>query len=468
MSDALDRRTFLAHAARLGGGSLLAPSLLALSSCSDATGPLPTSSGYGPLARSVDVPELWIPEGFSVQRLSTTLVASAADPAFTVPYGMDGMAAFSLPGGAIRLIRNHEIRDAPGTVPVLGNAAPAYDAATGGGTVSLELQRRQDGGLMVTAEFVSLAGTHTNCAGGPSPWNTWISCEETTIGPAAGATAPHGYCFEVAADARGPVIPVPLNALGRFTHEALAIDPRDGAVYLTEDVAFDAAALPVRGAGFYRFLPDTPGDLSAGRLQMLAVRSAPNYVTHRDQAVAAAIPVEWVDIDDPDPEDADVNPSAVFHQGWQRGGAAFERLEGCWYGGGRVYFNATSGGNARAGQVWSYEPFADGTGALMLLFESPSPEVLDRPDNLCVSPRGGLALCEDGGGIQFIRGLTDDGRLFDLVRTHANATEFAGACFSPDGEVFFFNLQGGTRARQAGAGEGGTYALWGPWANGDL
>ncbi|HEU0053158.1 MAG TPA: alkaline phosphatase PhoX, partial [Longimicrobium sp.] len=119
-----------------------------------------------------------------------------------------------------------------------------------------------------------------------------------------------------------------------------------------------------------------------------------------------------------------------------------------------------------AGQVWQYRPRGDG-GVLRLVFESPGPEVLDAPDNLCVSPRGGLVLCEDGTGPQYLRGLTPGGEIFDLVRTTAeSSTEFAGSCFSPDGSILFFNLQGsGTRT---GTVSGATYALWGPWRDGAL
>jgi secreted PhoX family phosphatase len=156
----------------------------------------------------------------------------------------------------------------------------------------------------------------------------------------------------------------------------------------------------------------------------------------------------------------------VFQQGWARGGAVFQRLEGCWYGEGNVYFNATSGGNVGAGQVWSYRQTGDDRGELTLIFESPSREVLDSPDNLCMSPRGGLVICEDSAGEQFLRGLTTDGQIFDFIRTAGVSAETAGACFSPDGKTLFFNIQGGTSA--ATTLTGGTYAIWGPWENGAL
>jgi secreted PhoX family phosphatase len=180
-----------------------------------------------------------------------------------------------------------------------------------------------------------------------------------------------------------------------------------------------------------------------------------------------------VDVDDPDP-DLDTGTSAerqarrVFRQGLAKGGARFARLEGCWWGDDSVYFNATSGGAASAGQVWQYRPVSADEGVLTLVFESPSTSVLDAPDNICVSPRGGLVICEDGGGAQFLRGLTRTGQIFDFVRSGSPtaATEFAGACFSPDGRILFFNTQGSTSA--TGTERGGTFAIWGPWAQGAL
>lgn len=466
----IDRRTFLRRAATMSGGVIVSPSLLAFSCLSDVTGAAPRTDGYGPLVRSPDVPELWLPRGFTARKLSTTRAPSLVNPEWTVRYGVDGMSAFRARGeDAIRLVRNHEVADTAETAALLGPGTRAYDRRAGGGTSTLELRQGDDGEVELVREFVSLSGTHTNCAGGRTPWGSWITCEETTVGPTQGYEQPHGYCFEVPADADGEVEPVPLKALGRFVHEAMAVDEETGIVYLTEDMRHDPAIAAGRGAGFYRFLPSRPGLLvEGGRLQMLRVKDRPNYMTATGQTVRASLPVDWVDIDDPDPAEAETNVSAVFQQGWAKGAAMFERLEGCFAGDGNIYFDATSGGDARAGQVWCYRQTGADEGVLTLLFESPSRDVLDSPDNLCLSPRGGLMICEDGADVQFIRALTQEGGLFDVVRTDAASSEFAGVCFAPNGRTLFFNIQGGTRAASAATLAGGTYAVWGPWSEGPL
>lgn len=465
----IDRRAFLRRAAALSG-TALAPSLMGLSCLSEPGQPVPRTDGYGPLVRSPDVPELWVPEGFCVRKLSTTRTPSLVDPSWQVKYGLDGMSAFNgRSRSTVRLVRNHEVADPADVARLLGPGARAYDRKAGGGTSTLELRQGDDGEVELVREFVSLSGTHTNCAGGRTPWGSWISCEETTNGPTQGYEQPHGYCFEVPADADEEVEPVPLKALGRFVHEALAIDEESGIVYLTEDMRHNPEIAGGRGSGFYRFIPRVPGRLvEGGRLQMLRVKDRPNYRTFTGQTVGAPLAVDWVDIDEPDPAEAETNVSAVFQQGWVKGAAMFERLEGCFAGQGNIYFDATEGGDVRAGQVWSYRPTSADEGQLTLLFESPSRDVLDSPDNLCLSPRGGLMICEDGLAEQYIRALTPAGELFDVVRTDTAAPEFAGVCFAPNGRTMFFNIQGGTRATSAATLSGGTYALWGPWRRGPL
>lgn len=469
MSFPIDRRTFLRRAAALGSG-FAAPSLMGLSCISDPTRPVPRTDGYGPLVRSPHAPELWVPEGFTVRKLSTTRAPSLVNPDWTVKYGLDGMSAFEGRGdGTVRLVRNHEVADNAATAQLLGPGVRAYDRKAGGGTCTLELRQGDDGEVELVREFVSLSGTHTNCAGGRTPWGSWISCEETTVGPSTGYEREHGYCFEVPADADGEVEPVPLKGLGRFVHEAMAVDADSGIVYLTEDMRHDPAIAGGRGSGFYRFIPDVPGRLvEGGRLQMLRVKDRPQYFTGCGQTVRAPLAVDWVDIDDPDPAAAEQNVSAVFQQGWAKGAAMFQRLEGCFAGRGDIYFDATEGGDAGAGQVWCYRPTGDDEGVLTLLFESPSRDVLDGPDNLCLSPRGGLMICEDGLAEQHIRALTPGGELFDMVRTDGPSAEFAGVCFAPNGRTLFFNIQGGTRATSAATLQGGTYAVWGPWDRGPL
>jgi hypothetical protein len=484
---AVDRRTFL----RRAGGAAFAPSLVGLAACNDLTtrpevdpalslngngrgGHHLRPGGYGELIQSEECPELMIPEGFRCVRISEVTKPSQADSGFIVPQALDGMAAFPLANGNVRLIRNHEIRDSAAVASPFG--PNAYDSKAGGGTTSLELRVQESGEdeigeIEVLAEYASLTGTHVNCAGGPTPWGSWLTCEETTEG-APTRDQPHGYVFEVPTHADGPVDPVPLKALGRFVHEAVAVDPDGGILYLTEDRSFQAST--GLGSGFYRFIPDAggrPGDLSEGRLQALAIKGQPRYDTITGQVPGGVLPVEWVDIDDPDPSNAAEDAYAVFSQGLERGAAVFQRLEGCWYGDHSIFFNATSGGDAGEGQVWQYRPFGRGRGhgsggQLVLVFESPSSDVLTSPDNITVSPRGGLVLCEDAGGIQYVRGVTRRGDIFDFVRQSEAMSEFAGACYSPDGEILFFNIQGSTSS--TGTAFGATYAMWGPWWKGAL
>lgn len=401
---------------------------------------------------------LELPKGFQY-----TVIGREGDKmsdGHATPARHDGMAAFNV-RGELRLVRNHEINNRIGAEgAAIGGGRNAYDPLAAGGTTTLVIDPKT---RAIKRDFVSLSGTLHNCAGGPTPWGSWVTCEETIFGATrrtdsrgrevGGFAKPHGYCFEVPASADAAVAAAPLKAMGRFVHEAIAVDPRSGIVYETEDTG---------QAGLYRFLPEKRGQLaSGGKLQMLAIRNRPAFNTSTGQKAGEPLPVMWVDIADPDPAGAETDPSSVYKQGLERGGATFSRLEGCWYGQGKIFFTSTNGGEKRLGQIWQYEPRGKNEGILTLLFESPDAEQLDRPDNICVSPRGSVVICEDGDGEQFVRGLTRDGRVFDIARNIMpgfEASEFAGATFSPDGETLFFNLQGA----------GVTVAVWGPWKDGAL
>lgn len=449
------------------------PSESAAGGAGAGTGPLPRNLAYGPLVPSPECPELEMPESFRCVRISSGGVASSVNPDLIVPNAFDGMYAFPLPNGNIRLIRNHEMVDGADGASAIG--APAYDERATGGTTSLEVRISGEGmdlNVELVDEFVSLAGTRVNCAGGPTPWGSWLSCEENTFGVERGFAQPHGYVFEVPASATGPVDAVPLKDMGRFVHEAVAIDPATGIVYETEDTWYVPDSADQLGAGFYRFIPNEPGVLSAGgRLQMMAVTDQPNYLTARGQTAGATVAAHWVDIDDPDPENAGEDPLAVFRQGLAKGGAIFARLEGAFYVDGGIYIVSTNGGDATSGQVFLYTPTSDDTGELTLVFESPSAEVLDGPDNICVRPGGGLIMCEDAAGDEYVRGLDADAQIVDIVRQrHVEGTpepgEFCGSCFSPDGRVMFVNVQGG---RTVDSDEpSATYAIWGPWEDGPI
>lgn len=461
----MNRRGFLRHAV-ITAGSIALQGLVARGARADAYQSLRATQGdggYGKLypMHSSNTKEvcLELPQGFRYTVLGKT--GSTMSDGNPTPRAHDGMAAFS-DGDTIRLIRNHEINNLRGKPGVaIAGDAPGYDHSAGGGTTTLVID--PDSRELIE-DFVSLNGSLHNCAGGPTPWGTWITCEETTMGRTivlnnrsethnGGFNEDHGYCFEVHALADKPVATQPIRGMGRFIHEAVAVDPVTSIVYETEDS---------NPGGFYRYIPDVPQNLAAGgRLQMLAIKGKPQYDATVNQTTRTLLPATWVDIDDPDPSAASTDKAGVFNQGYEKGGAGFSRLEGCFYSQESIFFTSTSGGDEKLGQIWEYRPTADSEGTLMLVYESPDPALLQSPDNICVSPRGGLVICEDSPPEVYIRGLTVDGRIFDLARDLVGIEargEFAGATFSPDGQTLFVNMQR----------PGITYAIWGPWYMGAL
>lgn len=263
----------------------------------------------------------------------------------------------------------------------------------------------------------------------------------------------HGYNFEVPATEDARIAdPVPLKAMGRFNHEAIAVDPISGAVYETED----------RHDGLiYRFLPNRNGRLAeGGRLQALAIRDQPSLDTRNWDVqtvnIGEALEVEWIDLEDVDSPNDDLR-----HRGFAAGAARFARGEGMWFGNDAIYFACTNGGMAKTGQVWRYTPSPEeGTGGerqqpgrLQLFIEPNDSNLLEHCDNVTVAPWGDLILCEDGPEQQFLVGVTPEGNLYKFGQNVLSTSELAGATFSPDGSTLFFNIQS----------DGLTLAVTGPW-----
>ena len=457
----LDRRDFLKRSAGAAGGAVAGLTALmgfAAKAAAHELGPPEAEQGDGGYGRLRNAgPELQLPEGFEYRVLSVE--DTVMSDGYIVPGKHDGMCAFPMPNGNIRLIRNHEVDFNPSLDVVAGDPTTAYDPAAGGGTTSLEVDpvTRE-----VVRDFISLNGTWRNCAGGPTPWDTWLSAEEAFFGEESGFGKPHGYIFEVPATREAAEYTEPLVEMGRFVHEAVAVDPETGIVYETEDHF---------RAGFYRFLPNqpyregNPGNLRAGGgLQMLAIRNRGRYDTSKRQRVGRTLPTEWIDILFPNPLGGPEVFNSVFTQGYEVGGARFSRLEGCWYDSGRIYFVATDGGDQDLGQVWQFEPTGPDDGELTLIYECRNRGTLKRPDNLCISPNGAILLCEDANmRRQYVRGLTKEGRVFDIVGCRIVEGELAGVTFSPDGKTMFCNTLGHPRRKPPPAM---TFAIWGPWERG--
>jgi secreted PhoX family phosphatase len=416
-----------------------------------------------------------LPAGFSYTLISET--GGTMSDGFFRPGRPDGMACFAHPDDADKciLMRNHENWNSIPTGSPFGKDNELLDRVS----ESQLYDRKKDGSPFfggvtklvydlkhkrMERDFLVLTGTAANCAGGPTPWGSWLSCEEEMLTAGEESGKYHGFVFENPSSATGLIDAVPLKAMGRFTHEAASVDPKTGIVYMTEDS---------RTGLFYRFIPNIPGKLQeGGRLQALVL-------TNRKAAITSNWPkdwggqgpetfvvgqdhvAQWIDLDDVEAPEAD-----LAQRGHAAGAAQFMRGEGLDYAlrtdgtTGDFYFTCTEGGAERVGQIWRYTPDQgpdsglEAGGSLQLFFESTSADSLDMCDNLVVAPWNDIILCEDGRGDQYLRGLTPDGTIYDIARNaHKDQSEFCGACFSPDGTTMFVNVQE----------PGYTYAINGPW-----
>ncbi len=415
---------------------------------------------YGPL---LEDPKgiLNLPKGFSYKIVSR--MGQVMDDGFFSPGKNDAMATFESKDGKVLVVRNHEMSSDDTENGPFGKGNQLLDKLSksqiydrgynqnpslGGTTTFLFNEDTQE----MEYQYLSLAGTIRNCAGGPTPWNSWLSCEETFDSKLEGVNERnHGYVFEVPVSETASLAdPVPIKSMGRFNHEAVAVDPESGFIYLTEDR--DDSLI-------YRFIPLEPGNLQAGgKLQALSIKEKASFDTRNWDTqtikVGDSLTVEWIDLEDIDPEEDNLRL-----RGFSQGAARFARGEGMWYGNDEVYFACTSGGKSKQGQVFRYIPGKgersgnENSGGVLELFAEPNDkDILRSCDNLTVAPWGDVVLCEDNHRPRII-GITPKGEIYHLGLNIGYKSELAGACFSPSGKTLFVNIQH----------EGLTLAITGPW-----
>ncbi|MFE9607438.1 alkaline phosphatase PhoX [Streptomyces sp. NPDC006012] len=383
----MERRTFL-RAAALGGSSAVFGGTL-WRGAAYAAPAQPGAGPYGPLG-AADANGIRLPSGFTSRVLARSR-QTVPGTSYTWHDAPDGGACYADGSGWI-YVSNSEIS------PSGGASALKFSAA---GTV--------------TGAYRVLSGTRSNCAGGKTPWNTWLSCEEVD----------RGYVYET--DPWGVKAAVRRDAMGRFKHEAAAADPVRGVIYLTEDVTDGC---------FYRFRPATWGDLSAGTLEVLV------------GGTATSGPVSWARV--PDPTGATATRNQVA------GAKRFNGGEGCHYADGTCWFT-TKGDN----RVWQYDAAAQ---TIELAYDDSLVTGGNAPltgvDNVTGAASGDLFVAEDGGNME-ICVITPDDVVAPFLRIDGQSgSEITGPAFSPDGTRMYFSSQRGTSGQSSG---GITYEVTGPF-----
>lgn len=355
-----------------------------------AAGAQPGPSPYGPL-EPVNPSGLMLPKGFTSRVVART-GQKVAGTAYTWHPAPDGGACFA---------------DGTGWIYVSNSEVPA----TGGvGAV-----RFASDGKIVGA-YRTLANTNVNCAGGATPWQTWLSCEEVD----------RGYVYET--DPFGVKAAIRRPAMGRFKHEACASDPDRKVIYLTEDVPDGC---------LYRFKPTVWGDLSSGTLEVMVGATS-----------QTSGPVTWKPVPDPDG-----SPTATRNQ--VSGAKRFNGGEGCYYAAGVCWFT-TKGDN----RVWAYDA---ATSTISLTYDDSlvnGTPPLTGVDNVTRSSGGDLFVAEDGGNMEICI-ITPNGIVAPFLRVpNQSGSEITGPAFNPAGNRFYFSSQRGTSGTSGG---GITYEVTGPF-----
>lgn len=436
----INRRTLLRRSGQLGLGVSLFGSVSGLLVAPPATAAAAGQnfSGYGPL---VDDPDgmLALPDGFSY-RVVTEAGRTRTYDDDPSPGIHDGAAAFAAEDGDVLVVLNHEVRGGPdddGAVPHTAGLVFRDDA--GGGVTIIKTTTEGE----PLWETVGVAGTSTNCAGGVTPWDTWLTCEETEDDG-------HGWVFEVDPhDLDANQDPEPITTLGRFRHEALCIDPDELTIYLTEDADGPNGTV-------YRWSPPSGFRGRRGELKQLATDDgelAAMSCTAADgsliddlaqaEEVDTVYAVNWVPVDDRAAENGPLRSA--------EGITRAAKLEGAWWSEGGAWV-VSSFADSHRGQIWFYDP-GESTLRLTTVFAAEAAgETVEAPDNIVAAPYGGLIVSTDGDGDNHLAGVTADGTAYPIARSQMGS-EFTGPTFSPDGAVLFAGIQK----------PGVLFAITGPW-----